>query len=86
MNKRQSAGAAVLLLALLAIWAGICLSRGTGQKDGEELTITALSIGKADALILQEGDHVVLIDAGEKEDGEEILQEFRRRGVSRIDL
>lgn len=86
MNKRQSAGAAVLLLALLAIWAGIRLSRGTGQKAGEELTITALSIGKADALILQEGDYVVLIDAGEKEDGEEILQEFRRRGISRIDL
>lgn len=86
MNRRRSAGALVLLLALLALWAGIRRFGAAVPAEQEALTITALSVGKADALIVQTEDRVILIDTGEKDDGDEILQELKKRGIGRIDL
>lgn len=52
----------------------------------EYFTITAFPIGKADALLLQEGRTAILVDTGEKEDGPFLLQELEKRGIGRLDL
>lgn len=48
------------------------------------LDITFLKVGKADAMILKSGDEAMVIDTGEKEDGDEILEKLRDAGVSRL--
>ena len=86
MNRRQFLAVLALLLVLLGIWGGLRLSGGTGNIAQDYLEIRALSVGKADALIILEGEQVFLIDAGEKDDGDVIVEELKRRGISQIDL
>lgn len=86
MNKRQLLAAFALILILSGIWGVIHLPETAGNTAQNRLEIRALSVGKADALIIQEGEKVLLIDAGEEDDGDEVVKELRRRGVSRIDL
>lgn len=49
-------------------------------------SLTAFSIGKADAILLQFDGHSVLIDAGEHGDGERLVRELADRGVEKLDL
>lgn len=74
-------GMAAVLLAFWA-WAG-SLSR---LETKENFVLTAFSVGKADALLLQEGDTAVLVDTGEAEDGVFLLDELKKRGIRRLDL
>lgn len=86
MNKKRWAGILILILSLSAVWAAgkqLFFSGGAGR---EMLTITALSIGKADALIIQESDQVILIDAGEQDDGDTVVQKLKDEGIKKIDL
>ena len=50
------------------------------------LTVTLLKVGKADAIIALSGTHALLIDAGEEDDGEEIVEYLRNNGISEIDF
>ncbi len=85
MHRRQWAGVLALIAALLVIWMGIrWLSLSDNNEDGK-LTITALSVGKADAMIIQESDQVLLFDTGELDDGEKVVHELEERGVDQID-
>lgn len=82
-DKRSIAGilGAAALLLLFWVWAG-----SLQKQETEYFTITAFSVGKADALLLLEGDTAVLVDTGEKDDGEEILRELQKRGIRRLEL
>lgn len=54
----------------------------TAQKASSHgVTVTVMDIGKADAILIESGEHAVLIDAGEAEDGEEIAQCLTNRGI-----
>lgn len=49
------------------------------------LTVVILKVGKADAIILQTDDKVMLIDTGETDDGEEIVHFLKSRGITSIE-
>lgn len=85
MRKKQWTGALILILVLLLSWLGVKRLLLSGSQSSGKLVITALSVGKADALIIQEADQVLLIDTGEWEDGETIVQELQKRGIHHID-
>ena len=83
-NKKRVLSCLALVLALLVFWG---LARGVWRvQENGQLTITALSIGKADALIVQQGRHTVVIDTGEEDDGADLLKELKSRGVTKVDL
>lgn len=50
------------------------------------LTVTTLKIGKADSIIIQHNSKTMLIDSGEKDDGEEICDFLTDNDISRIDV
>jgi len=84
-NKKYLVGALGLVLVLLCFWAWI--NGLSGQQNAEEyFTITAFSVGKADALLLEEGGTAVLVDTGEEEDGPDILKELEKRGIHHLDM
>lgn len=85
-HRGRTAGVLALLLALAVLWAGAGRLRVSETADADALTITALAVGKADALIVQEGGHALLIDTGEEDDGDEIVQELKEKGIRRLDL
>ena len=50
------------------------------------LTLQVLKVGKADAMVLTCGDAVMVIDCGEKEDGEEVLDYLSQKGAGKVDI
>lgn len=86
MEKKRLITVFLLMALLLGFW---LWSRGLGTEEipvEEGLTITAFPVGKADALLLQEGETAVLVDTGEADDGSYLVEELKNRGVERLDL
>lgn len=83
-NKKRWLSCLGLILLLLVFWGVIQGSQHT--KKDRLLTITALPVGKADALIIQEGSHTVVIDTGEEEDGPYLVKELKSRGADKVDI
>ena len=51
-----------------------------------ELEVHFLDVGNADCTLVRQGEHTLLIDAGERGDSEEILEYLSQNGVSKLDL
>lgn len=84
MEKRRTVGVVLLLLLLIVFWIGMKSVRMESAED--ELVITAFSVGKADALLLQTDAYVMLVDAGEEDDGPYLLEELSARGIEKVDM
>lgn len=55
-------------------------------EDGlQPLKVKLLKVGKADAIILQSGEEVLVIDTGEEDDGEELVTYLTNQGISQVD-
>ena len=50
------------------------------------LETALLKVGKADAIVITDGSHTMIIDAGENEDGDEVVDYLEKRGISRVDV
>lgn len=48
-------------------------------------TINVLDVGKADSMILSTSNHNVIIDCGESDDGDKIVEYLNENNISRID-
>lgn len=84
-NIKYLAGVLGLIVVLLIFW--IWGSRIARSDMAEKnFMITAFSVGKADALLLQEGDTAILVDTGEVDDGAFLLEELKKRGIGQLDL
>lgn len=47
--------------------------------------VAVLKVGQADAIILRTGQHCVVIDCGEKDDGDEVSEYLDAKGISKVD-
>lgn len=72
----------VVILAVFWIWIG----RLADSELEKSFVITAFSVGKADALLLQQGDTAILVDTGEEDDGTYLLGELEKRGIDHLEL
>ena len=57
----------------------------TGAPPASSLIVTILKIGKADAIILQNGDKAMVIDTGETEDGAEVVEFLQNAGITSLE-
>lgn len=53
--------------------------------DKEKLNVIFLYVGQADCTFIQKGDYTMLIDAGNSEDGENILAFLKHIGITKLD-
>ena len=56
------------------------------KTDRDILQVQIFKVGRADAIILMCGGKTMVIDCGEEEDGEEVLNYLKGRGQDRIDV
>lgn len=80
---------AVLILAqtfFLMTGCGHAPAPDAGAADPEVLQIRVLKVGKADAIVCMCGEKTMVIDCGEEEDGQEVLDYLEGRGISRVDV
>lgn len=76
------------LAALAAALTALLLLVGCAPRTGPELaplTVTLLKVGKADAIVAYSGSHALLIDAGEEDDGEEVVEFLRKHNITQVD-
>ena len=57
----------------------------TDVTDNSELKIYYLNVGQADCTLIQNKDKNMLIDAGNNDDGEKVVQFLKGLGISKID-
>ena len=76
--------AAAVLLAFTVIFSSGC-SPNSERADLKPLSVSLLKVGKADAVIALSNEHALLIDAGEEDDGEEILDFLNKHLINEID-
>ena len=86
MEKKRIIAVGILLAALAAVWLGVRQLSGTEQITHPALTITALPVGKADALILKTDDWAAMIDTGEERDGFYIRETLETAGIDHLNL
>lgn len=82
---------ALLLGAITLLTAAGC-TQSSGSQEPEsgipvtgDFTVTALNVGKADALVLQTQNAVTVIDTGNKGDGKQIEKFLTNQGIDTID-
>ena len=73
-----------LLCALIALC--LLLAGCAGGDAANKLTAVFFNVGKADAILLYNGEMAALIDAGENGDGKDVAEAIRARGIERLDL
>ena len=89
--RRITARLAGLLAGVLALLTasgcedGISSYESTAPKITGDLTLTAMDVGKADALVLQTANTVTVIDTGNKGDGKDIEKFLTGQGIEAID-
>ena len=73
---------ASLLILLMTIPAGGTAETGT---EGQEMTLYAINVGKADALLLRSGETAYLIDTGSEDSYPALKKALETEGITRLD-
>ena len=86
MKKRRNI--IVLVLALIIVLSG-CQKQGNVKTEIPEVTgtfdFTILKAGQADAIFMQTENHSIILDCGEKDDGDELVELLQEKGISNVD-
>ena len=73
----------ILLTSLLVL--SLLFSAGSGeQAEGPEMSLMAINVRKADALLLRCGQSAYLIDTGSKKNSDILLDALRKEGITRL--
>ncbi|MBR3525783.1 MAG: leucine-rich repeat protein [Lachnospiraceae bacterium] len=59
---------------------------GTASDSKEELTITAIDVGKGDCILVETNDATVMIDTGYEKTSEDVLSYLSENGVEKLDV
>ena len=86
MKKRRNI--IVLVLALIIVFSG-CQKENNEALEIPEVVgsfdFTVLKAGQADALFMQTENHSIILDCGEKDDGDELVELLQEKGISNVD-
>ena len=84
-NKMLQKIMAAVTALLLWILPGGLPSAPAETPAGEEMTLTAFNVGKADCLLLRCGENAYLIDTAKGKHHEQIMEGMKKLGVDRLD-
>ena len=85
-NKRIVTKIILALILLMVMMTGCAGAEASSKTGNDNLLNTAvLKIGKADAIVIWQNEHAMLIDCGEEEDGQEIIDYLARIGIDHVE-
>ena len=86
MKKRRNI--IVLVLALIIVFSG-CQKENNEALEIPEVVgsfdFTVLKAGQADAIFMLTENHSIILDCGEKDDGDELVELLQEKGISNVD-
>ena len=83
--KRVSKNRICCIITLLLVSLAVFFSTSCGKTEKDLLRVSYLKVGKADAIILENDGRAMVIDTGEDEDGEEIADYLKNRGIDKVE-
>ena len=86
MKKRRNI--IVLVLALIIVFSGCQKGNNEALEIPEvvgSFDFTVLKAGQADAIFMQTENHSIILDCGEKDDGDELVELLQEKGISNVD-
>lgn len=94
MGRKKAIAMAVLIVCLLTAWlsparpqlAELAGLRDISAPQSGQLQVHFLAVGNADAILLRTADTAILIDAGENDDENAVVNYLHRQGVHALDL
>ncbi len=79
-------------MAILVVLISLCACNTKNETNfikaplaENEFNISILKVGQADAIILKTENHTAVIDCGEKDDGDEVVENLKNIGTDKID-
>ena len=72
------------LILLILVLSLLCSVVSAETAEETELSLLAINVGKADALLLRSGGSAYLIDTGTKKSADALLSVLRKEGVTRL--
>ena len=72
----------ILVISLLFLLTGCSYE---SNPSNSILTVTVLKVGKADAIAVISNEHALLIDTGEEDDGDEVVNFLKKYSISTVD-
>lgn len=85
MRKKQVMSIIFICLVLAALSFHFLWRRDSTTRLSP-LSCTFLKVGKADAVILESNGSAMVIDTGEEDDGQEVVDHLKRRNISQVDV
>lgn len=77
---------AVIVLSIIPGWHKIFTGLGLYADKSQGVSVSFISVGKADAVFITCGEYNVLIDSGEDRDAQSVYAFLKRYGVETLDL
>ncbi len=84
MRKKQILP--VILIGVVLFVLAALFFRQPEKSPLAPLTCTFLKVGKADAMVLQTGGHTMIIDTGEEDDGQELVDFLKSSHISQVEV
>lgn len=84
MSKKQIIPVLLVCVALSVL--AFFLFRQQEKSSLASLTCTFLKVGKADAMVLQTSGHTMIIDTGEEDDGQELVEFLKNRNIAQVEV
>ena len=77
-----------LLAILLVMLCGCTFTADTAKlrELDDVLKVSLLKVGKADAIVFEYGSFTMVIDAGEEDDGQEVVDFLQKRNIADVDV
>ena len=86
--KFSKTSAALILILTICMLCG-CQNKNDMTVEVPDVTgsfdFTVLKAGQADAIFLQTENHSIILDCGEKDDGDELTKLLQEKGISNVD-
>ena len=73
-----------IILVFILVFSLLFSAVSAETNEGTELSLLAINVGKADALLLRSGNSVYLIDTGTKQSADKLLSVLRSEGIDRL--
>ena len=73
-----------IILVFILVFSMLFSAVSAETNEGTELSLLAINVGKADALLLRSGNSVYLIDTGTKQSADKLLSVLRSEGIDRL--
>jgi competence protein ComEC len=84
--KTKAVGILLLVLVFFAGCGETARPARPVPASGSIFTVSFLDVGQADAILVSDGEHAALVDAGNNGDGNDVVEYIRSRGLTKLDF